>query len=143
MVDEPVPLSHLSLDIPAEPPLGWRAELDLRGVAVIEDDLGRPALSRADARALFTERREQEEEAARRREAIEQRAIAADAAFRAALPRGVPAGAIPTGVTAAELLMLSDPEHAKSQRESVLQHALAHRGGAVYHPLAPIGGEPA
>ena len=44
-----VPLSHLSLDLP-KPPSGWVAYLTGRGVAVVEDDLGRPSIPRAAAR---------------------------------------------------------------------------------------------
>src|SRR5512132_4054269 len=105
---EPVPLSELERDLPA-PAAGWAAELDRRGVAVVTDDLGRAAVDRATARALFAEHRENEARKARRREEIEQRVIAADEARRAALPKGIPVNAVPTGVSAAELMMLSDP----------------------------------
>ena len=66
-----VPVSHLSLDLP-EPVAGWDRVLAERGVEVVEDDLGRPAIRREDARALMEERREWElahaEEARRRQE---------------------------------------------------------------------------
>jgi hypothetical protein len=85
---------------------------------------------------LFTEHREQQEAADRRRAEIEQRAVEADKAFRASLPAGIPAGAVPTGVSAAELMMLSDPMDQGSRRESVLEHALANPDGAIiYRPI--------
>jgi hypothetical protein len=134
MTAEPVPLTQLALDLP-EPADGWAAELDRRGVAVVLDDLGRPAVDRATARALFAEHREQQEAAARRREEIERRLIAADEARRAALPKGIPASTVPTGMSAAELMMSSDPMQGP-RRQSVLEHALANPAGAlIFHPL--------
>jgi hypothetical protein len=135
MTAVPVPLSELERDLPA-PAAGWAAELDRRGVAVVLDDLGRAAVDRATARALFTEHREQQEAAASRRAEIEQRAIEADQRFRASLPAGVRSDAIPAGVSAAELMMLSDPMDQGSRRESVLEHALANPDGAIiYRPI--------
>ena len=87
--EQPVTLTELERDLPA-PAAGWAAELDRRGVAVVLDDLGRPSITRAAARDLFTEHREQQEAAARHREEIEQGVIEADAARRAALPEGYP-----------------------------------------------------
>jgi hypothetical protein len=57
-------------------------------------------------------------------------------AFRARLGQGIPADAVPAGVSAAQLMMASDPMGQGSRRESVLHHALARRDGAVYHPIA-------
>jgi hypothetical protein len=137
MTAEPVPLTELERDLPA-PAAGWAAELDRRGVAVVLDDLGRAAVDRATARALFAEHRENEARMARHREEIEQRVIAADAARRAALPKGIPVNSVPTGVSAAEMLMLSDPFPAK-RRQSVLEHSLEHPSGATVY--TPVGGE--
>jgi hypothetical protein len=69
---------------------------------------------------------------------IEERAIAADAARRAALPKGIPAGAVPEGMTAALLMMSSDPFPTR-RRQSVLEHALEHPAGATV--FTPVGGE--
>ena len=49
----------LKLDLLA-PGEGWGAYLDSRSIPVVKDDLGRLAISRADARRLFAERREVE-----------------------------------------------------------------------------------
>jgi hypothetical protein len=134
MPAQPVPLTELERDLPA-PAVGWAAELGRRGVAVVLDDLGRAAVDRATARALFAERREQEEAASRRREELERRVVAADEARRAALPRGIPAGAVPEGLSAGLLMMLSDPMPG-SRRQSVLEHSLEHPAGAiVYTPI--------
>jgi hypothetical protein len=134
---ELVPLSVLGLDVP-EPQGGWVAELAGRGVEIVLDDVGREAVTRETARTLLAEHRERQEEAARHRAAIEERLIAADAARRAALPPGIPAGAVPTAMSAAELMMAADPMQGP-RRESVLEHALANPDGAlIYHP---VGGE--
>jgi hypothetical protein len=52
-MDELIPLSVLELDL--EPPSvgGWRPYLADRGVAVVEDDLGRASVARSDARRWF------------------------------------------------------------------------------------------
>jgi hypothetical protein len=51
-----IPLSHLALDL--EPPAGidWATYLSGRGVRLEHDDIGRLAISRADARALMAEK---------------------------------------------------------------------------------------
>jgi hypothetical protein len=134
MPERVVPLTELERDLPA-PPAGWAAELDRRGVAVVLDDLGRAAVDRATARALFAEYREQQEAAARRRAEIEQRAIEADQRFRASLPRGVSADAVPVGISAGLAMMAADPMPG-ARRQSVLEHALEHPAGAiVYTPI--------
>jgi hypothetical protein len=135
MPERPVPLSELERDLP-EPAAGWVAELGRRGIEIVRDDLGRPAVDRAAARAIFAEHLEQEEAAARRRVEIERRAIEADRVFRASLPSGIPAGQVPAGVSGAQLLMLSDPERQGARRQSVLEHSLANPDGAlIYHPV--------
>jgi hypothetical protein len=134
MTAERVPLSELALELPV-PPDGWAAELAARGVAVVLDDLGRACVDRAVARDLFAAYRSQQEAAARRRVELEEELVAADAARRAAMPRGIPAGAVPEGISAAQLMMLSDPMDRGSRRESVLEHALSNGGQPVYHPI--------
>jgi hypothetical protein len=133
--EQPVPLSELARDLPA-PAGGWAVELAGRGVAVIEDDLGRPAVDRSTARALFAEARERQEAKARKQAELEQKAVEEDRRFRAGLPAGVPMSEIPTGMSPAEVLMAADPMQGP-RRESVLEHALRRRDGAVYHPLHP------
>jgi hypothetical protein len=138
MTSELVALSVLALDYPM-PPTGWSAELGRRGVAIVVDDLGRPSIPRAVARDLLSEQREEEARKARHREEMERQAIEADQAFRAGLPAGIRADAVPAGMTAAQLAMALDPMGEGSRRESVVEHALQHRDGAVvYHP---VGGE--
>jgi hypothetical protein len=134
MPAEPIPLSALALDLPT-PVDGWAAELDRRGVAVLEDDLGRRSISRADAAALFVAHRQQQEAAARHRVELEERLVAADEARRAAMPQGIPVNEVPVGVSAGLAMMLSDPFPAK-RRQSVLEHSLEHPAGAlIYTPI--------
>jgi hypothetical protein len=133
VMGEPVPLSELARDLP-EPAVGWAVELERRGIEIVEDDLGRAAITRAVARAIFAEHRENEVLMARHREEIEQRVIAADEARRAAMPRGVPAGMIPAGLTGGQMMMAADPMSG-ARRESPVEHALRNSGSAVYHPL--------
>jgi hypothetical protein len=56
---ELIPLSYVALDHP-EPGGGWDAYLTVRNIPVLTDDLGRASISRADAKQLFIERRENE-----------------------------------------------------------------------------------
>jgi hypothetical protein len=133
MPEQPVLLVELERDLGA-PADGWSRELDRRGVAVIEDDLGRPAVDRATARALFAEARSQQEAAAVKAAMLEEAAIQKDLAFRAGLPGGVPASLVPEGVTAGQLMMLADPDRQSGRRQSVLDHALSG-GGIIFHPI--------
>jgi hypothetical protein len=134
MPERPVPLSELERDLP-EPVDGWAAELGRRGVVIVEDDLGRAAVTRSVARSLFAEHREQEEAAARHREEHERRLVAAAEAHLAAVPRGIPVSAEVPGLTAAQLMMAADPMAQSARRESPLEHALQNTGLPVYHPL--------
>jgi DivIVA domain-containing protein len=72
-----IPLSVLELDLP-ESATGWLVELGRRGVEIVEDDIGRPSISRDTARLLISEHHEnlarQRESAAR----IEAEAVEAD-----------------------------------------------------------------
>ena len=80
-----VPISVLSLDHP-EPVSGWAALLEGRDVEVVEDDLGRPAVRRVDARALLEQQREWE-----RRNAEEARQRHEETARKSPpVPRGIP-----------------------------------------------------
>ncbi len=138
--DHVVPLSVFALDYP-EPPDGWAIELRSRAIPIVEDDLGRAAIPRVFARELLVELRQLRDLAAQHRERVEAEAVARDQAFRVNLPRGIPAGHVPDGVSAGALMMLSDPMDKGRQRVSVLEHALQRGDGAVYHPLAPAGGD--
>ena len=87
---ELIPISHLSLDL-SEPIVGWAASLSERGIELLEDDIGRKAISREDARTLMAEARERE--AREREDQRRRRSERADSK----VPAGVPAleGATP------------------------------------------------
>ena len=78
-----IPVSHLSLDLP-EPVTGWERALAERGVEVVLDTLGRPAVRREALAELLAESREREARLAA------QRAEQATAP-RAPVPAGIPA----------------------------------------------------
>ena len=102
----------------------------MRGVR--HDWAGRPTITWSTATELLDSLRA---EAARRREATERRLIEADQRFRASLPAGIPAGMVPEGVSAGQLMMLADPERQGSRRRSVVQDALEHGGGSAIYSL--------
>jgi hypothetical protein len=52
---ELIPLSVLELDVDPPSVGGWRAFLAGRGVAVVVDNIGRDAVTRADARRLIAD----------------------------------------------------------------------------------------
>jgi hypothetical protein len=105
---------------------------------VTRDWRGHPCLGWVDAERLLLRMRR---DRAQLHAEIEERLVEADAARRAAIPRGIPVDAVPTGMTAAQLMMASDPFPAK-RRQSVLEHSLENPAGSIiYTPLQPDGGE--
>jgi hypothetical protein len=134
---EPVPVSVLALDLPA-PAIGWPTFLAGRGIEIVIDDVGRDSISRADARMLLDERREDEIRRRQIAERQEQQAVEADRVRRASIWSGLPAIAIPEGVSAASAMFAADRE-ARPRRQSPLQHALSNDGGIVFHPIRGDG----
>jgi hypothetical protein len=130
MTEPVVTLSELALDLPAPAAGSWPAELAARGVELLTDDLGRLAISRDVARHLLAEHRQQLEAAAHHQAEVEAQWIAADEARRASIPKGVPVGQVPTGVSAVEMLVASDPPDRGKRRVSLLEDALARRDEA-------------
>jgi hypothetical protein len=124
--------------LPESPVDGWRAYLSGRGIEILTDDIGRDAISRADARQLFDEHRAAEERRREVAERQERQAIEADRLWRSRLSGGVPASMIPEGATYAALVRQAELD-ALPKRTSVLEEALGG-GGVVYHPL-PKGDE--
>jgi hypothetical protein len=101
----------------------------MRGIRY--DWAGRPTCTwSAAAELLASLRAEQARVAAK----IEERVIEADRVFRANLFGGIPAEQVPAGVSAGQLMMLSDPEHQRARRRSVVEDALAH-AGTVFTPI--------
>jgi hypothetical protein len=136
---ELIPLSVLALDLPA--PAEWSAYLADRVVQIVLDDLRGASISRTDARRLFTERREAE---ARSREmtAELERAIEQDWRFRAQLGHGVPASAIPHGMTYGQAVASAGVDgQAYRPRASVVKDLLSNDGSLTFHSLATPDGD--
>ena len=145
MNDQLVALSVLELELRD----GW--SLDLGDVAVVEDAVGRRAVSRDDARrllAVYRERAEREAEQARlHREKVEREAERRDREFRAQLHPGIPHGAfgdVDPIIAQIEAEKAADPRRRKLQdelwarkfgRKSVDEYAY------TYHPINELAGE--
>jgi hypothetical protein len=133
--DELIPLSVLALDLPEPPASGWDVYLTGRGIEVVTDDIGRPAISRADAKQLIDEKQQGEAHAREVAARQEREAVERDRAFRAALPTGLHWTDIPVGVSAAELWAAAEKD-ARPRRRSVLEDALSNEG-TILHIIGP------
>jgi hypothetical protein len=133
-----IPLSVLALELADAPADGWTVWLAGRGISIEFDDLGRRAISRADAKQLLDAQRQNEirrqDQAAR----LEAAAVAADRQRRAQLPRGLPwYEVVESGLTPAMAMISADPDRDKRpRRRSVLEDAL-DGGGTTMHILEP------
>ena len=149
---ELIPISYLQLDLPGPSASvgGWDGFLAAKGVEVMLDDIGRPAISRDDARMLITEKREAEAHAREVMERREQQLIEQDRLRRANMPRGMPAGMVPDGMTGAEAMVLAgEKRRPRSVHEQLLEAELSHRepeliyqsiGPDVYQSIGPDEG---
>jgi hypothetical protein len=121
-----IPISQLALDL--DPPaVGWDAFLASRGIDVVDDDIGRKSISRADARQLLDEHREAEAHAREVMERREAQLIQQDRLLRASLPAGLPAAMVPEGLTPAQGMMLAgEKRRPRSVREQLLEREFNH-----------------
>ena len=109
-------------------------------MSIIIDDIGRPSVSRSDARQLLDEQREAE---ARNREVMERREqqfIQQDRIRRASMPTGIPAGLIPDNLRPTEALMLAGEgsgPRAKSVHEQLLERELGSGESLVFQSFSP------
>jgi hypothetical protein len=108
--DPVVPLSVLALDLDSAPAEGWASYLADHGIAIAFDDLGRRCISREDARKLLEQQRLHEIRKQDLMARAEERAIEADELRRSRMFRGIRADAVPAGMTAAEYMMVGDPD---------------------------------
>ncbi len=141
--DDLVPLVVLELSL-GEPGLGgWPLECARRGITIVEDDIGRPSVTRSDAKRLIAEKRADEARQAQLRAAAEKRAIEQDQAFRAQLGRGIPASAIPAGMTYAAALMEAelDAQAYRPSRASMAEDLFDNSGTMTFHSLAQPEGD--
>jgi hypothetical protein len=140
-VDPPelIPLSVVALDLlPA--PADWSAFLADRGIEIVLDDIGRAAITRADARRLFDERREAQAKAREMRAAAEKRAVEQDQQFRAQLGTGIPASVL-SGMSYAEAMHAAELDSQQYRpRASVIADALDN-SGMTFHPIRHGGDE--
>jgi hypothetical protein len=135
---ELIPLVVLELSLAA--PVEWAAFLADRGMSIIIDDIGRPSVSRSDARLLLTEQREAEVRRREKAAELERQAVEQDRLRRASLPTGIPAGMVPDGLAPAEAMMLageSSAPRAKSVREQLLERELGSGESMVFHSFRP------
>lgn len=129
-----VPLSVLALEVP-EPRGGWES----RGVAVTVDDIGRRAVTRAEARRLLAEHAAEEE----RRRAERAAAIPGRKRGARRAPRGVPVPegledldalsvlkASEVGATPGELVVHRIPADPNQPREAGEFYRIKHGGAA-------------
>jgi hypothetical protein len=109
------------------------AEAQARAMRAVRHDwCGRPTITWSAAAELLASLRAEQ---ARVLAEAEQRVVAAADAHLAAIPKGIPAGMVPEGMSGATLMMALDPEARKARRQSVVEHALQNGGEAVYHPV--------
>jgi hypothetical protein len=132
--EELIQLSHLALDLSA--PADWSAFLADRGIEITIDDIGRAAITRDAARDLLTEKRQAEAQAREHAAVMERRAIEQDRQFRASLGVGLPAAAIPHGMTYGELIAAAELDSQQYRpKTSMVEDLLSNDGGIVFHPI--------
>jgi len=138
MNDQPIPLSHLELELGAAPLDNWDGYLSGLGIAMVLDDIGRKAIARPDARRLLSECEAAE---VRRREVAARNDAEAERQRLASVWRGIPADQVPAGLTPAMAMMPAEYEN-RPRRSSVLEDALSDEG-TVFHRYGPTpeGGE--
>jgi hypothetical protein len=130
-----IPLSHLALDL--EPPAigGWHHYLSEAGIAIVNDDLGRDCVARADARRLFEEKRAAEQRAREMANETERLAIERDQAFRATLNKGIPWYALPAGVSYGQAAAAAEAAEQPQRVPSHGEWLFGETDTMVYHEL--------
>ena len=132
-----IPLSHLALDLESPSIGGWAAYLRGRGLDIVRDDLGRDAISRANARMLMAERIAAEQ---RQREYAEAAAMAAEEQRLASLRPGIPASHMPPGVAPAAAMLQAGTD-ASRQTQSQGEWMFGEEETMVYHSYAETADE--
>jgi hypothetical protein len=134
-----IPLSHLALDLAEPPASGWTVWLAERGIAVVFDDIGRPAISREDAKRLLDAQRQDEIRRQDHAARLEQDAVEKDRAFRASLPRGVAWHEVPPGLSPAQAMAAGDPDRDRRRKNPVA--AMFDGDSMVVHSIRDNGDE--
>ncbi len=131
-----IPLSVLELELPA-PDAGWAAHLADRGISITIDDIGRAAVARGDARRLFDEKRERETRARDHAAVVERQAIEQDQRFRASLGVGLPASALPHGMTYGDVVASAELDRKQYRpRATLVEDLLSNSDDLTFHSLA-------
>jgi hypothetical protein len=108
------------------------AECNIR---IVDDDLGRPSISRSDARRLLTQKREAEQKARELAEVNERQAIEADRQWRAALPRGAAWWEVPDGVHPATAMLQQAKDAQPRRTPSQVEWMFGETDTMVFHSL--------
>jgi hypothetical protein len=139
-IPEPEPWTRISAVLAEAAGEGEDRSFDDQAVALAKtmrgvrhDWAGKPTITWTMAEELLVSLRAEQ---ARVVAAIEQQAVAADEARRAAMPKGIPWDEVPAGLDPAQMMMLSDPDMRRARRETVLEHSLSNPAGAIlYHSI--------
>jgi hypothetical protein len=124
---------ELSLDAPAQ---GWAAHLAARDIEIVTDDIGRPSITRSEARQLIAERAAAEERRAELLRRADEQAEEFDRAWRRSIGAGIPADLIPAGMTYAEAALSAELDGVGYRpRASVVADAFGAPDSLVFHPL--------
>jgi hypothetical protein len=118
-VDDLVPVSHLSLDLPDQS--DWHAYLAGRNIEIVEDAIGRASITAGAARMLIAEERQREQLRQDQLARIEAEVVAADELRQARIFRGIRADDIPVGMSAAQYMMAGDPDLAPQRKSAVAE----------------------
>jgi hypothetical protein len=132
---EPIPLSVLALDLDEAPISGWTVWLAERGIAVAFDDIGRPAISRADAKRLLDAQRQDQIRKQDLAARLEQQAVEADRAWRATLNKGIPWYALPAGVSYGQAVAEAEAAEQPQRVPSRAEWLFGETDTMVYHEL--------
>jgi hypothetical protein len=115
-----IPLSHFALDHP-QPSEGWSNFLGRRGITLRPDDIGRDSIRRSDAQKLLHEQRANELRAAKLRQLAEAEAEEASQRQLAQISKGVPAAALPEGMTPATAMLLGGQDETPRRKSPVAE----------------------
>ena len=98
---ELIPISHLALELPS-PGVDWAHYLRGRGIEVLFDDVGRPAMSRQVLKQLIQQQKDAE---AKARELAAVRDAEFERQRQANLPKGLAWWEVPVGMSPAEAMI--------------------------------------
>jgi hypothetical protein len=114
----------------------WDVYLAGHGVPVMADDISRPAVARSAARMLIAEQHEREARRRAKAAKVERAAVEQDRQWRRQLHGGIPASAIPHGMTYGQAVASAELDgQAYRPRASVVEDLLSNDGSLTFHPI--------